>query len=106
VIAGDPNVQSVELVAEALGDLCDELVRWWAVAPPACVIEGRQTIVEEVGAGGTAVRTYLAQQFAGIIAGPDFMNVLPGIVAYDELHSERVAAVMNRISAIAGFSRP
>lgn len=70
------------------------------------VIEGRQTIVEEVGAGGTAVRTYLAQQFAGIIAGPDFMNVLPGIVAYDDLHSARVAAVMNRISAIAGFSCP
>jgi hypothetical protein len=26
VIADDPNVQSVELVAAALGDLCDELV--------------------------------------------------------------------------------
>lgn len=26
MIAGDPNVQSVELVAAALGDLCDELV--------------------------------------------------------------------------------
>jgi hypothetical protein len=105
VIAGDPNVQSVELVAEALGDLCDELVLVGGCAA-SLLIEGRQTIVEEVGAGGTAVRTYLAQQFAGIIAGPDFMNVLPGIVAYDELHSERVAAVMNRISAIAGFSRP
>ncbi len=26
MIAGDPNVQSVERVAAALGDLCDELV--------------------------------------------------------------------------------
>jgi hypothetical protein len=26
VIAGDPNVQSVEFVAHALGDLCDELI--------------------------------------------------------------------------------
>ena len=26
MIGGDPNVQSVELVAAALGDLCDELV--------------------------------------------------------------------------------
>lgn len=26
MIAGDPNVRSVELVAHALGDLCDELV--------------------------------------------------------------------------------
>jgi len=26
VIAGDPNVQSIELVAAALGELCEELV--------------------------------------------------------------------------------
>ena len=64
------------------------------------VIEGRQTIVEEVGAGGTAVRTYLAQQFAGIIAGPDFMNVLPGIVAYDELHTQRITRGRQRIDDI------
>lgn len=70
------------------------------------VLEGRLSIVEEVGAGGTALRTYLAEQFASTIAAPDFTNVLPGLVAYDELHSRRVAAVMNRISAIAGLTTP
>lgn len=70
------------------------------------VLEGRLSIVEEVGAGGTALRSYLAQQFASIIAAPDFTNVLPGLVAYDELHSRRVAAVMNRISAIVGLTTP
>lgn len=68
------------------------------------VVEGRLSITEEVGASGTALRDYLASQFAEIIAVPDFMNVLPGLVAYDDLHSQRVAAVMKRISAIAGLA--
>ena len=54
-------------------------------------------------AGGTALRAYLALQFAEIMAAPDFMNVLPGLIAYDDLHSQRVATVTNRISAIAGL---
>lgn len=68
------------------------------------VVEGRQFIVEEIGAGETALRLYLARQFANIVAAPDFTNVLPGLVAYDELHSRRVAAVKNRMSAIAGLT--
>ena len=67
------------------------------------VVEGRLSILEEVGAGGTALRTYLAEQFARIIAMPDFDNLLPGLVAYDALHNQRVAAVKDRISAIAGL---
>ncbi len=65
------------------------------------VVEGRAAIVEEVGAGVTALRAYLAAQFAEIIAGPDFRNVLPGLVAFDALHGQRVAAVMQRMSALA-----
>lgn len=64
------------------------------------VVEGRQSIVEEVGAGGTALRSYLTRQFANIIATSDFTNVLPGLVAYDELHSGRVEAIMNKVSVI------
>lgn len=67
------------------------------------VIEGRAAIVEEVGAGGTALRDYLAAQFAGIIAAPEFRNVLPGLVAFDELHGQRVAAVMQRMTAMAAM---
>lgn len=70
------------------------------------VVEGRLAIAEEVGAGGTALRTYLALQFAEIIAGPDFLNVLPGLVTYDDLHSQRMTAVMKRISAIAALAAP
>jgi len=65
------------------------------------VIEGRSAIVAEVSAGKIALRDYLAGQFAGVIAAPDFMNVLPGLVALDELHGQRVATVMQRMSAMA-----
>lgn len=70
------------------------------------VVEGHSSIVEEVGAGGMALRSYLAQQFAEIIAAPDFINVLPGLVAYDELHSQRVTAITKKISVIAGSMAP
>lgn len=67
------------------------------------VVEGRVSIVEEVGAGGTALRSYLARQFASIIAAPDFTNVLPGLVVYDELYDERLSRVRQRVEAIAAM---
>lgn len=70
------------------------------------VVEGRLSIVEEVGAGGTALRTYLAEQFASIVAAPDFSNVLPGLVVFDELHGQRLDRVRQRIAAIAGMVPP
>lgn len=65
------------------------------------VVEGRLSIVEEVGAGETALRSYLAQQFASLIAAQDFTNVLPGLVVYDELYDERLSRVRQRVEAIA-----
>lgn len=70
------------------------------------VVEGRRLIVEEISAGSTALRHFLAARFAVIIAMPDFMNVLPGLVAYDELHSQRLTAVMNKMAAIAAMASP
>ena len=145
MIAGDPNVQSVELVVAALGELCDELVLVGGCAasllidapsapPPRVTYDVdliavvaalsayhalERKIAErgfvrdmspdapicrwKVGAGGTARREYLAAQFAAIIAMPDFMNVLPGLVAFDELHGQRMEVVMNRIVAMAAM---
>jgi predicted nucleotidyltransferase len=67
------------------------------------VVEGRLSIVEEVGAGGTALRTYLARQFASIITAPDYTNVLPGLVAFDDLHWQRIERVRQRIAALAAM---
>lgn len=68
------------------------------------VVEGRLSIVEEVDAGGTALRTYLAEQFARIIAAPDYANVLPGLVAFDDLHGQRLERVRQRIAALADMA--
>ena len=67
------------------------------------VLEGRQSIVEEVGAGGAPLRAYLAQQFAAILDGPDFGNVLPGLVVFDDLYPQRLERVRERIAAIAAM---
>jgi hypothetical protein len=51
VIAGDPNVQSVELVAAALGELCEELVlvggcaAWQTLSVLCCGQFGRNFLI-------------------------------------------------------------
>jgi predicted nucleotidyltransferase len=67
------------------------------------VVEGRQYITEEITACGVALRAYLAQQFAGLMERVDFMNVLPGLVAFDALHAQRIERVRQRIMAIAAL---
>ncbi len=67
------------------------------------VVEGRQSVVEEIGACATTLRDYLAPQFAAIMAGPHFANVLPGLVAFDDLHGQRLARIHQRIAAIAAM---
>ncbi|MFZ1624213.1 MAG: hypothetical protein WAU48_05420 [Gammaproteobacteria bacterium] len=68
------------------------------------IVEGHLSIVAEIDASEKGLRAYLAAQFVDVIAAPDFMNVLPGLVANDELHSQRVAAVMKRIAAITALA--
>ncbi len=68
------------------------------------VIEGRLAIEAEVSAAASALRAYLVAQFTSLAATPDFRNALPGLVAYDALHAQRVRAVMQKISAIAALA--
>lgn len=65
------------------------------------VVEGRLSIVEEVDAGGTALKSYLGRQFADVITAPDFANVLPGLVVFDELYEQRLERVRQRIATLA-----
>jgi predicted nucleotidyltransferase len=70
------------------------------------VVEGRLSIVEEVGAGGTALRAYLGGQFAAVMAAADFANVLPGLVTFDELYAQRLERVRQRFAALAAMETP
>lgn len=64
------------------------------------VVAGRIAVVEEVRAASAVLRDYLVERFAEVISRADFENVLPGLVAHDEVHEERVAAVAARMAAL------
>ncbi|MBN8557464.1 MAG: hypothetical protein LCH72_16110 [Proteobacteria bacterium] len=70
------------------------------------VLEGCRRIEADVMASEPEVRSYLAAQFADLSTKPDFRGVLPGLLAYDELHAQRVQAVLQKIHAIAALPSP
>ncbi len=67
------------------------------------VVEGRAGFVEEVNAAPRALRTYLVSQFAALIDGRNFFELLPGLVAQDALHGRRISVVRQRLTALAGL---
>lgn len=70
------------------------------------IIEGRSLVVQEVFAAAPPLANYLATAFTQILQAPTFADILPGLVAYDELHQQRVLAVLQRVRAIASMSLP
>lgn len=72
--ANDPNLPYLRQVAEALGDLRDEVV---AAAP-------------------AELRQAVAAAFGPLLKNPDFSNVLPGLLA----EPERVGVVMARLKGL------
>ena len=69
------------------------------------VMEGRSHVVEEIRAAQPHLRSYLSAAFAQVIATESLDDILPGLVAYDELHEQRVLAVLQRIRVIATMQR-
>ena len=52
------------------------------------------------------MKHYLSVAFGQVMATPSFHDMLPGLVAYDELHEQRVSAVLLRIRAVAAMWSP
>jgi predicted nucleotidyltransferase len=67
------------------------------------VLEGRLSIEAEVQATAPDVRAYLAEQFTRLLALPNFRSVLPGLVTYDDLHMQRVGAIMQKVRTISAL---
>lgn len=65
------------------------------------VIEGRPELPDEIISLSGELRVYLADKCAALLAMPDFMNFLPGILSQDETLAERVATVAERLNQIA-----
>lgn len=70
------------------------------------VVEGRLSIVDEVDVASPQLRSYVGARFAEIAATPDFANVLPGLVAFDDLYTERLARLTDRIHALVRLGTP
>ena len=69
------------------------------------VLEGRSLVVEEIRDASPQLKSYLSAAFEQIMARPSFGDTLPGLLAYDELHEQRVTLVLERIRAIAAMRR-
>ena len=62
------------------------------------VVDGRDELVEEMTAAPAALKAFVARTFAGLLAHPDFENVLPGLI----VEPERADVVLARLSALCG----
>jgi hypothetical protein len=70
------------------------------------VIAGRPELPVEVGDSPDELKAYLAGKYAALLAMPDFMNYLPGMVFQDETLPERVATVAARLQQLARLNQP
>lgn len=64
------------------------------------VVEGRSTLVAEVGAAPDDVRRHIGRSVTGLLALPPFANALPGLLS-DPEQENNVLARLGRISQLA-----
>jgi predicted nucleotidyltransferase len=69
----------------------------------ANVLGGRSEIAHEISLASRELRSYLGARCRELLATPNFMDYLPGMIFPDEWLSERVAALAQRLRQIAEF---
>lgn len=67
------------------------------------VLDGRPEIVDEVAASPDELKRYLADRCHALLALPNFMDALSGMVFPDESLAERVKMIALRLKQIAGI---
>lgn len=60
------------------------------------IVDGREELADEMAAAPAELRQAVAAAFAPLLKNPDFVNVLPGLIA----ESERAGIVMDRLKAL------
>ncbi len=66
------------------------------------VLEGRETIHEEIQAAPPELSNYLAKAAEALLDEPRFLDALPGYLPGDAISQQRVPVVIGRLRAIAG----
>lgn len=62
------------------------------------IVDGREELAEELAAAPAGVRQHIASTVAALLANPDFLNVLPGLIAEPE-RAPTVLARLEKMSA-------
>lgn len=66
------------------------------------IVDGREELVRELAGASNDVRHAIAEAFAGLLARPGFLDVLPGLIA----EPERAGVVADRLRAMAQRQEP
>lgn len=61
------------------------------------IVDGREELADEMGAAPTQLRQAVAAAIAQLLKNPDFVNVLPGLIA----EPERATLVLDRLKAMS-----
>lgn len=61
------------------------------------IVDGREELADEMAAAPVELRRAVAAAFAPLLKNPDFLNVLPGLIA----EPERAGLVMDRLKALS-----
>lgn len=70
------------------------------------VVDGRDTILEEILSAPVDLRRYLAEAAKGLLDEPRFREVLPGYVLGDEASQQRVPMILERFAGMAHGPAP
>lgn len=65
------------------------------------VVDGRPEVVEEISLSPIELQRYLADRCSALLAMPNFMDALQGMVFPDESLAERVQMLAERLKKIA-----
>jgi len=67
------------------------------------VMDGRPTLLEEVGSVTAEVRQYIGNQCEGLLASSRFHDALPGYVLPDESSQRRIPALLSLLKELGQF---
>ena len=69
------------------------------------MFEGCSSLVSDIDAASPPLREYLVKRISAILGDQRIGNILPGLIAQDELHQQRTAAVRERLFRVAALLR-
>ena len=69
------------------------------------VVDGRDGIVNDIASADTALRAYVSDSIAALVASTDFMEALPGHLPADRASQGRLPGLRRKLRAIAALAQ-